>query len=149
MNDKQLDAIRNRYESTTQGEWVYDGMHNEIQVPSSDEFWLIISELRTHPNEKISDEFGHCYNPDFDFIAHAHQDIPDMLNYIEALENRNKAFEYDISLNRTEYCINYKWAGGFIQGCENYSNLPAKVSCSTCTNWWFYQDRFMNGADDE
>jgi len=88
MSKIDINEIRARCDAATAGPWYYDGTHNEIQVPGSvDDFLLIVSTLREHPNEKITDKFGHSFNPDFAFIAHARQDIPALLDALETALN--------------------------------------------------------------
>jgi len=87
MNKTQFEEIRQRCDAATPGGWSYDGMHNEIHCAAPNEdYFLIISELRTHPGEKLLDEFGHQYNANFEFIAHARQDVPALLDHIDKLE---------------------------------------------------------------
>lgn len=88
MTKDELRAIRTRCEAATTGPWEYDGMHNEIHTYNAGVPFLIISELRSHPGEKLLDNLGHTYNADFDFIANARRDIPALLEYIEDIEMR-------------------------------------------------------------
>lgn len=91
------DEIRVRYDATTHGEWYYDGMHPEIQNFEGDKFWLICSELRQHPGDKIpEDEFGHVFNADFEFMAHAHEDIPYLLSENARLHAELTMIRHDI-----------------------------------------------------
>lgn len=83
----RIDEIRAREQAATPGPWGYDGMHNEIHAPETDKFFLIVSELREHPGEVLLDKFGHTYNADFEFIAHAREDIPWLIDCAETLEN--------------------------------------------------------------
>ena len=93
MNQNRTEEIRAREQAATHGPWQYDGMHNEIQTPNGDDFWLIISELRRHEGEKLIDRFGHTYNPNFEFIAHARQDVPALLDALEAEAKRADKWE--------------------------------------------------------
>jgi len=91
VNREQMEAIRARANSATQGAWTYDGMHNEIHAYDAGEAFLIVSELREHPGEKLLDEFGHTYNSDFEFIAHARHDIPTLLDALDEMKIKRKS----------------------------------------------------------
>ena len=86
MKDLITEA-RELCEKATPGPWGYDGMHNEIHAPHGDEYFLIMSELREHPGEKILDEYGHSYNANFALIARSRTLIPELC---DALENTEK-----------------------------------------------------------
>lgn len=61
----------------TPGPWRYDGMHQEIQTPHEKDFWLIVSECRTTPDQEYQcDQFGHHYDNNFAFIAQAREGWP-------------------------------------------------------------------------
>lgn len=61
----------------TPGPWHYDGMHNEIQTPYEDSFWLITSECRSTPDQDYpSDQFSHKYDANYAFIAMARDALP-------------------------------------------------------------------------
>ncbi len=87
LTPEQCAEIAARAEKATKGPWVYDGMHFEIQTPyRPDGYWLIVSECRGAPHEEYQcDQFGHQFNPDYDFIAHARTDVPNLLRTIAAL----------------------------------------------------------------
>ena len=112
LTDEQLAEIRVREQAATPGPWEYDGMHNEIQAPYADKgFWLIISELSEHPGDKIVSEHGHIFNSDFDFAAHARQDIPLLLDdrdywkaRAETAEVRTEALKRAIKSNPEFAC---------------------------------------------
>jgi hypothetical protein len=89
MNEADLAAIEARLAAITQGPWQYDGMHNEITTPEGDTYFLIISEVRRTPDES-TDRFGHYFDANFDFIAHAPDD---MRRLIAALVERRKREE--------------------------------------------------------
>lgn len=82
--NKRLEEIKARCEAATKGPWDYDGMHPEINAP--DEWGMIISMLRMHPGDEILDDFGHAFNPDFEFIANARDDIPWLLTQLAERE---------------------------------------------------------------
>ena len=111
MTQQELEAIKARCEATTPGPWEYDGMHNEIHAPQSDVYWLIVSELRSHPGETITDKFGHSFNANFNFIANARQDIPALLSEIDRLTQ-----ERDAAVNEAQKSICYT--------CKFYKPLP-------------------------
>ncbi len=80
LSDEQASAIRARVEKATPGPWEYDGMHSEIVTPRGAEYWLIVSECRSAPDQSYEcDEFGHQFDANLDFIAHAREDIPALL----------------------------------------------------------------------
>lgn len=85
--DQRLQEIRDRYEASTQGEWTPDTMgHEEICIDGVP-LEIIFEEL---PNRDIPrDVYGHLLepHPDLEFIAHAHQDVPWLLDEIERLES--------------------------------------------------------------
>lgn len=82
-----LAEIKARCEAATPGPWDYDEMHQEITTPySSDQYWLIVSEARQTPDQDYPvDQFGHTYDANFAFIAHAREDIPALLAEVERL----------------------------------------------------------------
>ena len=85
--------IRAQCEAATSGPWTYDGMHNEIHAyEAKNSAFLIVSELREHPGDKPV-EGNPMYNADFDFIAHARQNIPAILDALEAETARADAAE--------------------------------------------------------
>jgi len=133
MTREERDAIRARCEAATSGPWEYDGMHNEIQTPYSENgFWLICSEVRTHPSEKILDEFGHTYNPDFEFIANARQDIPALLDALDEAE-----------AHAERVCT-------YIEFCEGDPHDDDHCSwyckCSECGNIEYSEPRYCPGC---
>ena len=90
LTDADLQAIRARADAATHGPWAYDGQHYEITTPFGDSYWLIASECRATPEQEVKpDQFGHEYNADYAFIAHARQDVPALLDEIAALQARN------------------------------------------------------------
>jgi len=71
--------------------WEYDGMHNEIVTPREDNYWLIISECRSAPDQEYQcDKFGHQYDANFAFIAEARQALPYWLQRVRELEEENE-----------------------------------------------------------
>lgn len=84
MNEVELTAIKERAEAATPAPWEYDGQHDEITAPYAGPerpYWLICSECRATPHDDLpADEFGHQYNPDFEFIAAARTDVPALVS---------------------------------------------------------------------
>jgi len=87
-----LEAIKERDKARTQGEWHYDGQHFEITTPSrpSDAggYWLIISECGPAPDQERKcpcDQFGHQFDANYAFIAHASVDVPTLVQEVERL----------------------------------------------------------------
>lgn len=62
----------------TPGPWHYDGMHNEIQTPRGETYWLIVSECRSAPDQGYPDDYSDVpqYDANFDFIAMAREALP-------------------------------------------------------------------------
>ena len=85
MTKQELVEIEHRLAAITPPPWKYDGMHNEITTPQGDSYWLIVSECRNVPDQRfVQDQFGHQFDANFDFIAHAPDDIRRL---IEALKS--------------------------------------------------------------
>lgn len=86
MDAKRLAQIRERLDKAVPGPWRYDGMHYEIHAPHGDKWWLIVSEEVNLPDdEHKSDQFGHKFDPTYDFIGHSWQDITDLLAAYDAV----------------------------------------------------------------
>lgn len=77
MNDKELQAIRNRCESSTGGKWTAYIEGRDIECGSS--------FIQTSGNDL---EIIGATVADYDFIAHARQDIISLLDEIERLRNK-------------------------------------------------------------
>lgn len=73
MDKKRLEEIRDRYKRTTPGEWWNESgvVHCSIQLNSYPHICSIRSDLEEE---------------DAEFIGNSHQDIPDLLDYVEKLE---------------------------------------------------------------
>lgn len=93
LTDKELQEIEARCEAAVPPPWEYDGMHYEITAPYNDDaYWLIASECRTRPDGPYEcDQFGHEFDPTFDFIAHARTDVPDLLAEVRRLQELQRA----------------------------------------------------------
>ena len=86
LSEKELTELERLNTKRTPGEWHYDGQHNEITTPRGGDYWLIVSECRSAPDQWYPiDEFGHSYDANFAFIAACSRDVPKMLETIEAL----------------------------------------------------------------
>lgn len=128
MDKQQLDAIRKMCEAATPGPWNYDGMHNEIHcLAPGEEYFLIMSELRVHPNEGIPDRFGHKHNPNFELIAACRTDLPALLAEVERLMKERDVVISDVKI------LGYT-VGLPCLGCEDNSNgLPGNTAiCRAC-----------------
>ncbi|MCL1872976.1 MAG: hypothetical protein FWF85_02530 [Clostridiales bacterium] len=81
MNQQELQAIRERYEAATPGEWVIPPSFSGITSRSGDVL------------------FGWPWNAntinDFRYIVATRQDIPALLEYAEALEHALKQADFD------------------------------------------------------
>jgi len=80
-------------EAATVGPWGYDGQHDEITSdnPNAPDYWLIVSQCRTAPDEAPVDEFGHQYSPDLALMAAARTAVPELCAYIRELEGMLRA----------------------------------------------------------
>lgn len=78
--------LRRLLDAATKGEWEYDGRHNEITTPHGDQYWLIISECRSAPDQEFRDSFGHGFDANFALIAAAHNALPALLDQLDAVE---------------------------------------------------------------
>lgn len=77
MNAKELQAIRNRCESATGGKWTVYIEGRDVECDSS--------FIQTSGNDL---EIIGATVADYDFIAHARQDIISLLDEIERLRNK-------------------------------------------------------------
>ena len=87
MKDQELNEIRNRVQKTTQGPWksFVEGRDHE----SGDSF--IMTGIQDGQDIWSGSRGNDIYltgatNEDLDFIAHARQDIPNLLDYINDLK---------------------------------------------------------------
>ena len=77
--------------AATPGPWEYDGMHSEILTPGRDDYWLIISQCRSAPDQEYpTDQFGHKYDANFAFIALAREALPYWIKRAQELEKKLK-----------------------------------------------------------
>lgn len=92
-----LDDLILLEKSATQAPWEYDGMHNEIQTPHEDKYWLIVSECRTAPDQEYDeDQFGHHYDANFALIAALRNAAPALLrlaNTVRSVVNETNEYE--------------------------------------------------------
>lgn len=77
MTQEERDAIRARCEAVATEPWKYG--------KDSPNFWNFITDIRRLTNCKIIVEYGWL----FEFIAHAHQDIPTLLDALDEAEIQN------------------------------------------------------------
>lgn len=75
-------------DKATPGPWEYDGMHNEIQTPRGETYWLIVSECRSAPDQGYPDDYSDVpqYDANFDFIAMAREALPYWIKRAEKME---------------------------------------------------------------
>lgn len=73
-------------DKATPGPWEYDGMHNEIQTPRGETYWLIVSECRSAPDQGYPDDPQ--YDANFDFIAMAREALPYWIERAVAAEKK-------------------------------------------------------------
>jgi hypothetical protein len=88
----RIEDIEARLAAATPGPWHYDGMHDEITTEVAGNYWLIMSECRSAPNEAPRDEFGHQFSPDFELIANAPADLRWLLDRERALRDALRNF---------------------------------------------------------
>ncbi len=86
MTPEELQAIEARAAAATPGPWRYDGMHPEITTPQGENYWLIISECRSTPDQELPDQFDHWNDKNYHFIAHARTDIPALVAEVKRLQ---------------------------------------------------------------
>ena len=162
MTENEIREIRQRCEAATPSKWTYDGMHNEIHACDVENgAFLIVSELREHPGEKLLDKFGHTFNADFEFIAHARQDIPALLDAlkeanIKADEYEKRWFEIDAAHSKTfiALCDMKKRVEAARAKCAAYENairmieeMPEQNLCPFCNNYGEEEDCNCFNAD--
>lgn len=94
MTPKDLEAIQKRWEASTPGKWwwQYNGLQTEILSTESGVKTVAYWDDRGRANEPSA--------ADLEFIAHAHQDVPVLLNYIEHLLTRIEELREDCGHNQ-------------------------------------------------
>ena len=129
MDKKQIEEIRSRAEAATPGPWHnYDrGIGYEVHVgPATEKHWWQAGEdghERGGECSCIHDGFRETIpnEQNADFIAHARQDIPDLLDALEAAQKRIAELE---GVMRS--IIGERDPNGFYPcGCELYGFSPA------------------------
>jgi len=91
MDEQQLAAIKERFSRTTPGDWSFDEQLTALSSVLPKKRPATVLEARNDwgaddQSLEISDE-------DAEFIAHAHQDIPALLAYIEELKSDYESLE--------------------------------------------------------
>lgn len=94
LDDKAIAEGLELAAKATPGPWRYDGCHPEIHTPyhgPDGTYWLIISECREAPDQEHQcDQFGHAWDANYAFIAHARTFYPLALERIRELEEQLK-----------------------------------------------------------
>lgn len=75
ITPERLRAIRDRWEHTTRGHWTRDLSCFDVYLAAPDGAIL----------DTLFEASGEDHEENADFVAHAHQDIPDLLDAYEAL----------------------------------------------------------------
>lgn len=83
MTEQQLEAIRARCEAATPGEWRYAVIHGHHLIVAPPDGPASISELGYF---SLFEATGISNAADLGFVAHAREDVPALLAYIEELE---------------------------------------------------------------
>jgi hypothetical protein len=87
MTEEQLAELEALANAATPGPWNYDGMHDEIIAPRSGDYWIVLSECRTAPDETPVDRFGHQFCHDFAFIAASRAAVPELIAEVRRLRD--------------------------------------------------------------
>ena len=121
---EQIEKLRKLERAATPGPWSYDGMHSEIHAYESDNgAFLIVSELREHPGDKLIDEFGHAYNPNFDLIAEMRNALPELLDGLEDVGHAASAIS---SARDSAVVHNELLRGALGEAAAEYARLRAE-----------------------
>jgi hypothetical protein len=117
-------------DKATPGPWKYDGMHNEIQTPRGETYWLIVSECRSAPDQEHPDDPQ--YDANFDFIAMAREALP---FWIARAEKMEKALE--------RACKHI-----FFCPPEGVCAAGLGVKCADCLKKYFLEEEADKNDDD-
>lgn len=102
LNDGQLAELERLHAAATPPPWEYDGMHNEICTPKDkDEYWLIISECRSAPDQELKDDLGHGIDANFASIAALHNHFPALLRRMREAERERDEAEQEVEELKT------------------------------------------------
>ena len=127
MSDERLQEIEKRHESSTSGEWVSAAYG--MAVGSG---WQIICNFMNGP--VTLRDFG----PNSEFIAHAHQDVPDLIAEVKRLRDENA----ELSFQNDLYVFNeLGFQSMLVQSDETYQKLTgwkekAQANIETAINLW-------------
>ena len=80
MADERLKEIADRHAATTAGTWYYNGWGYNVSpgdVRAGD--WLLFRTAESDVGAPADDRNG-------EFVAHAHQDVPDLLAHVAAIQ---------------------------------------------------------------
>lgn len=121
MNDKEIETIRNRCENATGGKWIAYIEGRDIECGSS--------FIQTAGEEDLEIDGSNDY--DYDFIAHARQDIITLIDEIENLHSNRYTLNND-GLQRIR--IRYEKANKELWIFLDENN---NIECSTENDWDF------------
>jgi len=123
MDKQKLDEIRARCEAATPGPWHYVSQHKEIneKLMDTDENGAVVGEL---PNG-IAEIYPINRQSNAEFIAHARQDIPDLLS---ALENAHRRLEGEMYLLEKSNALQLLWYNRALElGWKNEEGAHAET----------------------
>ena len=133
MTREQRESIRERCNKATTGPWKIENPSRGseiIAVKKADNFdWILSMQVSNCPN----------FMEDADFIANTRQDIPALLDALEAAEKRADALERAIKKNTDACCFS----------CVSFEQCIAYGKATACilagwnpSAWQFDQARF-------
>lgn len=122
MNKEELDVIRARCEAATPGKWAYFvNKYNDHIISVHPAEYQMRTDLTCRNEKEIAYS---TYTADLEFIAHARQDIPALIEAVEILEKAMKGLPGSVCCL---VCVNRRQTCG---------------SCRLKSNWRLDFDRF-------
>lgn len=96
IDAKRLAEIRARAECATAGPWWWDEDRREVRSVNAVDEWGHRYDRDESSGPIVETDMGHYppYRVDREFIAHARQDVPDLLAEVERLRNLVAAVEW-------------------------------------------------------
>lgn len=97
MTSEELQAIKERVEKATPGEWFYDSY-----TVCTDEILGDDGELIETVTLDYADRHGDVHfkeEADAQFVAHARQDVPALISEVERLEKERAALEFHLKVS--------------------------------------------------